>query len=157
MKRKWMFIIIILTLLTNSFIPLVKSSFTHYSKPSSSKKNTLDMFLPEYYFNLSKAPSMFKRYGKTYIEEFNFPIGTFGNKRRVILLREEDDKITKYRLDLTDERILTSALFVVKSNDIIYVEPLRAQKWGFETFPYTLILTIVTSAFVVNTYILNLY
>lgn len=79
MKRKWILTVVILTLLMSSFILLVNSSFTLNIIPSSSKTNTLDMFLPEYYFDLSKAPSMYKRYGKTYHEEFNFPIGTFGN------------------------------------------------------------------------------
>lgn len=84
-------------------------------------------------------------------------ITTFGNRKNVLLLREEDGKITKNRLDLTKENILTSSLYILKPDDIIIVEPLRIKKWGFETFPYTLILTILNTGLILWTFSLTLY
>ncbi len=84
-------------------------------------------------------------------------IGTFGNRRHVVLIREEDGKITKHRIDLTDENILTSSLYIVKPDDIIYVEPLRIARWGFETFPYALIVTLLNTTLILYTFMLALY
>jgi polysaccharide export outer membrane protein len=84
-------------------------------------------------------------------------ISTFGNRRHVLLVREEDGKVIKYRLNLTDETILTSPLYIVKPGDIIYVEPLRIKKWGFETFPYTLLITLLNTVIVLYTFTLTLY
>ena len=84
-------------------------------------------------------------------------IGMFGNRKHVVLIREEDGKITKHRIDLTDESILISSLYIVKPDDIIYVEPLRIKRWGFETFPYGLILTIFNTTLILYTFMLTLY
>ncbi|MBA7516908.1 hypothetical protein ES705_08957 [subsurface metagenome] len=83
-------------------------------------------------------------------------ITTFGNRKRVVLLREEDEKITKYRLDLTDENILMSEIYVVQPDDIIYIEPLKIKKWGFESFPYTLIFTMVNTSLLIWAFMINL-
>ena len=84
-------------------------------------------------------------------------ITTFGNRKHIVLLREEDKKIKKYKIDLTAEYILTSDLYVVKPEDIIYVEPLRIRRWGFETFPYTLIFTMINTAFLIWAFTINPY
>ena len=81
----------------------------------------------------------------------------FGKRKYVILIREENQKLTKYRLDLTDEAIFTSDLYIVKPNDIIYVEPLRSKQWGFETFPWGLILSIISMTLLIYTFTLTLY
>jgi len=84
-------------------------------------------------------------------------IGTFGNRKHVILIREENNKIYKHRIDLTDENILVSPYYIVKPDDIIYVEPLRIKRWGFETFPYTLVITLLNTALILYTFSLTLY
>jgi hypothetical protein len=41
---------------------------------------------------------------------------------------------------------------MIKSNDIIYVEPLRSKKWDMATFPYELLLSVVSLSIVVMTF-----
>lgn len=84
-------------------------------------------------------------------------ISTFGNRKNVVLLREGNNKILKYRIDLTSEEVLLSDTYIVKPDDIIYVEPLRIKKWGFETFPYTLVFTVINSTLIIYSLILSLY
>jgi len=84
-------------------------------------------------------------------------ITTFGNRKEAVLIREEDAQITKYKIDLTDEKLLLSDQYIVKPDDIIYIEPLRIKRWGFESFPYTLAFTILNTALIIWTFTLTLY
>jgi len=80
-------------------------------------------------------------------------ITTFGNRKEVLLIREEEGKIKKYELDLTDENLLESDFYVIKPEDIIYVEPLRSRRWGFESFPYALLLTVINTGLLIWVYV----
>lgn len=79
-------------------------------------------------------------------------IMTFGNRKEVVLIREENGKIKKNYVDLTKSDILTSDMYTVKSNDIIYVQPLSRKKWGMETYPYNLFITMISSVLMVLTF-----
>jgi polysaccharide biosynthesis/export protein len=79
-------------------------------------------------------------------------IANFGDRKNVMLIREENGIVKKNYIDLTRNDILTSDLYIVKSNDIIYVQPLRRKKWGMETYPYTLFFTILTTGLMIWTY-----
>jgi polysaccharide biosynthesis/export protein len=79
-------------------------------------------------------------------------ITTFGDRKNVLLIREENGIIKKNYLDLTTNDILTSDMYIVKSNDIIYVQPLRKKHWGMETFPYDLLFTMITTALLILTF-----
>ena len=64
-------------------------------------------------------------------------IATYGNRKRVLLIREEGIVKTKHYLDLTNDKLFESPWYLLKSNDIIYVEPLKRKKWDMNTVPYT--------------------
>lgn len=51
-----------------------------------------------------------------------------GQRTNVLIAREEDEKITYYRMDLTRPDIFTSPYYYVKKNDFIYVEPNKEKK-----------------------------
>ncbi len=80
-------------------------------------------------------------------------VGTYGNREHVLLVREEGVVKTKHYLDLTDDKLLESPWYLLKSNDIIYVEPLRRKKWDMNTVPYNLILSVISTAIVILTFI----
>jgi len=82
-------------------------------------------------------------------------IATFGNRKNVTIVREEGDYRSKYTVDLTSDELLASKYYMVKSNDIIYVEPLRQKKWGMDTFPYDLLLSIASLTIVVLTFMIT--
>lgn len=81
----------------------------------------------------------------------------FGNRQKVLIIREENEKVTKKYVDLTQDDFLKSEWYYIKSNDIIYVEPLARKKWGMETFPYDLLLSVVSTSFLIMTFLVTLY
>lgn len=82
-------------------------------------------------------------------------ISIFGNRQNVLIVRDEGDYRSKHVVDLTSDELLTSKYYMVKSNDIIYVEPLRSKKWGMEEFPYDLLFSLVSLTVVVLTFMVT--
>lgn len=82
-------------------------------------------------------------------------VATFGNRQNVTIIREEGDFRSKFTIDLTSDELLASNYYMVQSNDIIYVEPLRQKKWGMDTFPYDLLLSIASLTIVVLTFMIT--
>lgn len=82
-------------------------------------------------------------------------ISIFGNRKNVLIVRDEGDYRSKHKIDLTSDELLTSKYYMVKSNDIIYVEPLKSKKWGMEEFPYDLLFSMVSLTIVVLTFMVT--
>lgn len=82
-------------------------------------------------------------------------IGIFGNRKNVLIIRDEGDYRSRYFVDLTSDELLASEFYMVKSNDVIYVEPLRSKKWGMDTLPYNLLLNVASLAIVIMTFMIN--
>ena len=82
-------------------------------------------------------------------------IAYFGNRKHVMLVREENGIIQRHYFDLTDENLLESDYFFVLPNDVIYVEPLKRRNWGFETFPWGITMGIISTTLVILTFINN--
>jgi polysaccharide biosynthesis/export protein len=80
-------------------------------------------------------------------------ITEFGNRRNVLVIREEGVERSKSYVDLTSDRILESEHYLLKSDDVIYVEPLRRKKYAMSTVPYNLILSVITTGIVVFTFV----
>ena len=80
----------------------------------------------------------------------------YGNRERVFLIREENGKEQIYFLNLLDRNLINEPNFNLLPNDIIYVESLNAKTWGFETFPYALILSSLTTFIAMTTLILQI-
>ncbi|MFW5644390.1 MAG: polysaccharide biosynthesis/export family protein [Bacteroidota bacterium] len=80
-------------------------------------------------------------------------ITEWGNRRKVLLIREDGTRKFKTYIDLTKDDLLSSDYYLIKSNDIIYIEPLKRKKWGMNTVPYNLILSIISTAIVVMTFV----
>jgi polysaccharide export outer membrane protein len=80
-------------------------------------------------------------------------ITEWGNRKKVLLIREDGNRKLKKYIDLTEDDMLVSEYYFIKSNDIIYVEPLRRKKWGMNMVPYNLILSVISTAIVIMTFI----
>ena len=80
-------------------------------------------------------------------------ITNFGNRRNVLIIREEGVRRYKHYIDLTSDELLESEWYLIKSDDIIYVEPLKRKKFDMATVPYNLIISVITTALVVLTFI----
>ncbi len=78
-------------------------------------------------------------------------ITEFGNRRDVLLIREEGSKRSKHYIDLLDDDLLESEWYTLKSGDVVFVEPMSRKKWGMTTVPYNLLLTIISTGLFVYT------
>jgi polysaccharide export outer membrane protein len=76
-------------------------------------------------------------------------ITDFGNRKEVILTRNENGKNIRINVNLTQSDILSSNYYYMRPNDIIYVKPLRKRFWDLAQFPYTVILSALTTALLV--------
>ncbi len=56
-------------------------------------------------------------------------ISRYGDRKNVILIRQEGDKIMHHKLDLSNSNIASKEYYYVLSNDIIIVEPLKSSSW----------------------------
>ncbi len=80
-------------------------------------------------------------------------ITEYGNRKYAVLVRESNNVVTKQRIDLTSIGLLGSDSFYLQPNDIVYIEPLKRRHWGFETFPWALILSSITTFILIADYI----
>ncbi len=83
-------------------------------------------------------------------------ITPFGNRKQVILTRNEQGKTMRISLDLTKPEILSSKYYYMHPSDMIYVRPLKKKFWGMEQFPFTLIFSTITTGLLIFTVIQQL-
>ena len=70
----------------------------------------------------------------------------FAKNDEVKIIRQTDNGSEILTVDMGSADILTSPYYYLKPNDIIYVEPLKIKQWGFTTFPYSTVLSVVSLA-----------
>ena len=70
----------------------------------------------------------------------------FGNVRKAKLVRQTLTGSEMYYLNLTDNGILQSDQFYLLPNDVVYIEPLKSKSFAFDNFPYSLILSTISTA-----------
>ena len=68
----------------------------------------------------------------------------FAQKDNVKIVRQTENGSEIILVDMGQADILSSPYYYLKPNDIIYVEPLKIKQWGFTTFPYSTVFSIVT-------------
>lgn len=80
-------------------------------------------------------------------------ITDYGNRKSILLIRNEYGKTIRVELNLTQSDILTSEYYFLKPNDIIYVKPMKNKFWGLRQFPFAIILSSITTAVLVLNYV----
>lgn len=69
----------------------------------------------------------------------------YADRKKVILLRKENNKLMHYTLDLSNSKISSSPLYYILPNDVIIVEPLRKKSWSYpNSFFNTFLATLAT-------------
>ena len=68
----------------------------------------------------------------------------FAKKDEVKIIRQTKEGSEIITVDMGKADILSSPYYYLKPNDIVYVEPLKIKQWGFTTFPYSTVFSIVT-------------
>lgn len=69
----------------------------------------------------------------------------YGDRKKIILIRNEGAKIMHYRLDLSDSKIADKDYYYILPNDVIVVEPLKALSSSYQNITYTTILSSITT------------
>lgn len=72
-----------------------------------------------------------------------------GNRKEVILVRNTENKVSKIKINLTDDDLILSEFYYVFPDDIIYVKPRRSVKWNVISTPISLILSSMTTSVVI--------
>lgn len=85
----------------------------------------------------------------------------YGERKNVLIIREEDGKRVFAHLDLNSSEILTSPYFYLKQNDYIYVEPneIRRSNAKYDqnnSYKLTVVSTIVSAASVIASLVIAL-
>lgn len=72
-------------------------------------------------------------------------ITRYGNRKNIILIRQEGDKIMHHKLNLSDSKVASKDFYYVLPNDVIVVEPLKSISTSYQNITYTTILTSITT------------
>jgi polysaccharide export outer membrane protein len=76
----------------------------------------------------------------------------FAKRNKVLLVRQTDNGLKSYRINLNDYSIFESDLYYLLPNDLVYVEPLKGKQFAFSEFPYVLILSTITTTLLLIDY-----
>jgi polysaccharide biosynthesis/export protein len=72
-------------------------------------------------------------------------ITRYGDRKNIILIRNEGEKIMHYRLNLSDSKIANKDYYYIYPNDVIVVEPLKAVSTSYTNNTYITILSTITT------------
>jgi polysaccharide export outer membrane protein len=81
-------------------------------------------------------------------------ISRFGDRKNVVLIRQEGDKIMHHRLDLSDSKIAGKGFYYILPNDVIIVEPMKSIARSYNNNNNTLATILSTIASLMATYFL---
>lgn len=101
-----------------------------------------------------------RRPGRFYVYDHGFTLmdalaqaGDLTNygSRNVHVIRNTPNGLFFGQLDITKSQAVSDELFYLQPNDLVYVEPLRAKRFGFDQFPFGVIFSsISTSLLLIN-------
>lgn len=69
----------------------------------------------------------------------------YGDRGKIILIRNEGDKIVHYKLNLSDSKIAGKDNYYILPNDVIVVEPLKNKSYSYSNITFTTVLTSITT------------
>lgn len=78
-------------------------------------------------------------------------VTTYGDRNEVILVRNENGKNMRINIDLTSAELMASEYYYLRPNDMIYVKPMNKKFWGLAQFPWTVLLSTISTAILVYT------
>ena len=76
-----------------------------------------------------------------------------GNKKNVVLLREEDGIIHRWQCDMTQDNLISSRQYYLQSGDVLIVRARKTAVWSITASSISLILAFFTTMIVVLDYV----
>lgn len=71
-------------------------------------------------------------------------INITGDKKKIEIIRQNNNEVKKYIVDFTDMKVFESDVFFLQPNDIIYVPPLKQKTYGTGTTGAQTLSTVIT-------------
>jgi polysaccharide biosynthesis/export protein len=68
----------------------------------------------------------------------------YANRRNILILRSEPEGMKTYRIDLTNKNILSSPLFYLQPNDIVYIEPMKNTGLRLTAADYSVLISTIS-------------
>lgn len=78
-------------------------------------------------------------------------ITPYGNKTDITLIREKDNVINYYYIDMTDKKIVESEYYYLLPNDILIVNPINAKYRELRTYSLSLTSAILSTLLTLST------
>jgi polysaccharide export outer membrane protein len=75
----------------------------------------------------------------------------YSNRKEITLARNENGINILVNIDLTRPDILESKYYYIRPNDMLYVKPLKKRIWGLSEFPFSILLSTISTALLVYT------
>ncbi|MGY5353873.1 polysaccharide biosynthesis/export family protein [Wenyingzhuangia sp. IMCC45467] len=72
-------------------------------------------------------------------------ITEYGNRTNIEVIRQEENGLKKYEIDLTDIKTFNSDVFLIKNNDIINIKPIKQKPIGLGTTGLSVFNTILST------------
>lgn len=69
----------------------------------------------------------------------------YGNRKNILVIRHEGDKVVNYKLNLSDSKIMNKDQYYILPNDVIVVEPLKSISTSYQNITYQTILSSITT------------
>ncbi len=95
-----------------------------------------------------------RRPGSFYIYDHDFTImdalglagdlTDYGN-RDILVVRHTDNGLNFNRINITDRAAVSSEFYYLQPNDLVYVEPLTAKRFGFAQFPFAVLFSAIST------------
>ena len=76
-------------------------------------------------------------------------ITDYGNRDKVILIRNINGENIRVNVDITKSDVLSSDYYNLRPNDIVYVKPLRNKFWGMRQFPFEILFSTLTTGLLI--------
>lgn len=73
----------------------------------------------------------------------------YGDRKNVILVRNENGENRRININLNNSNILASDYYYLRPNDIVYVKPLREKFWEFRPFPWYVFFSAITTGLLI--------
>lgn len=80
-------------------------------------------------------------------------VANYGNRYKINIMRQTTDGTIVKEFNLTDRNIIDSEFYYVMPNDVIYARPMRGKFFAMSQFPYSVILSTITTFLLVLNYI----
>jgi len=80
-------------------------------------------------------------------------VNQYADKKRVLVIRTSGEKNETYRVDLTDEKIMSSETFYLLPDDIIIVEPLKLKSFRLNTPTISIVFSAISTLVLTLTFI----